>query len=297
MKHPLLALAWLCIAIRAWAQVELTVSLPQDQFLPGESIEAAVRIANLSSSPLKLGASKDWLRLNVEATENFIVNRTADLPDSGEFALQPSTRGTLRFDVQPQFDLSRPGRYRLTATLRVSPNEEVTSAPVHFEVFRGTRLWERPFSAPSTTPGEEGPRRKYLLQQATHLREVRLYIRVTDEEERGALRVIPIGKTVSFSRPACAVDRKSRLHTLHQISADTYRYHQVGPGGELLERRTYNFVDRRPQLRVNEAGEVAVIGGERRRSNDDLPAEGSSDTAPARNDPAPSGNDPAPKAR
>lgn len=296
MKHLVLILAGLLLAGRLLAQVEVRVTLPQEQFLPGESIEAAVRISNLSSAKIAFGTTPDWLRFNVESTDEYIVNRIADTPESGEFSLEPSTRGTVRFDIQPLFELSRPGRYRLTATVRVSPTEEVVSSPVFFEVFRGTRLWERAFSTPSAVAGQEPIRRKYLLQQATHLRDVRLYVRVTDEAELATLKVIGLGRTVSFGRPACAVDRQSHLHTLHQTGADTYSYHLISPHGVLLVRRTYEFDARRPQLRVNEAGEVAVIGGSIRRSADDVPSAPKEEAPSAPRDEPTGSNNTTPKA-
>ena len=275
MKRLLLSLLGLLVATRLLGQLDVRVTLPQEQYLPGESIEAAVRIANFSGRKLTFGANPGWIRFNVEATEGFVVNRISEIPESGEFALQASTRGTIRYDIQPHFDLTRPGRYRVTATIRLSDTEEYASPPIHFEVFRGTRLWEREFGV----EGADGValRRKFLLQQATQLRDVRLYVRITDDVESSTVKVVPIGPTVSFSRPACAVDRKSRLHVLHQITADTYRYHLIGPDGALLLRQSFEFTERRPQLRVNDGGEVAVIGGARKRAANDFPEEPKTD--------------------
>jgi hypothetical protein len=272
MKHILSALLGVFFAARLLAQVDVRVSLTQEQFLPGESIEAAVRIANFTGQKLTFGNRTDWIRFNVESTDGRIVNRISEVQESGEFQLESSTRGTIRYDIQPHFDLSTPGRYRISATVQLAEDQEYTSPAVHFEVFRGTRLWEREIGI-ETADVSTSNRRKYILQQATHLRNVRLYIRVTDDSEAATFKVIPIGPTVSFGRPSCAVDRKSRLHVLHQISADTYRFHLVTPEGRVETRRIYAFSDRRPQLRVNEAGEVAVIGGERRRASDDIPQE------------------------
>ncbi len=294
MKHILSALLGVFFAARLLAQVDVRITLAQDQFLPGESIEAAVRIANFTGQKLTFGNRPDWIRFSVESTDGRIVNRISEVKESGEFQLESSTRGTIRYDIQPHFDLSTPGRYRVTTTILLSDSQEYTSPPVLFEVFRGTRLWEREFGFEATSASESG-QRKYILQQATHLRNVRLYIRVTDDSETTTFKVIPIGPTVSFNRPSCALDRKSRLYVLHQISADTYRFHVVNPDGRVETRRMYGFSDRRPQLRVNEAGEVAVIGGERRRSPDDIPQEAATVPTSAKPDEEPIAK-PAPEA-
>lgn len=290
MKRFLLLVIGLSIAARLLGQLDVRVTLPQDQYLPGESIEAAVRISNFSGRKINFGANPGWIRFNVEATEGFIVNRISEIQESGEFDLESSTRGTIRYDIQPHFDLSRPGRYRVTAIVRLSDTDEYASTAVHFEVFRGTRLWEREFGVVDNTGA--ALRRKFLLQQTTNLKDVRLYVRVTDEAETATVKVLLLGNTVSFSRPACAVDRKSQLHVLHQINADTYRYHLIGPDGALVFRHSYEFTERRPQLRVNEGGDVAVIGGARKRSANDLPQEPKTDVPSIKPDEASVTNSP-----
>lgn len=270
---PMLA-AWVaCLGvIRALAQVEVQVAVPQELFLVGEPVEVALRIANFTGAKAVFGKEPGWLRFNVEAWDGGVVNRITDGPDPGEFSLESSTRGTVRIDVQPAFDLTRPGRYRISATVRVPGGGEFTSPETTLEVVRGTKLWDKDFGVV-----EQGTdmvqARKYLLSQVTHLREARLYVRVTDASEAGHLRTVPLGSTVSFNRAACSVDRQSRLHVLHQFDASSYRYHQVGPDGTLLARRTYVFEEKRPQLRMSESGEVAVVGGERKRLADDIPTE------------------------
>lgn len=269
--------AWMaCLGvIRALAQVEVQVAVPQELFLVGEPVEVALRIANFTGAKAVFGKEPGWLRFNVEAWDGGVVNRLADGPDPGEFSLESSTRGTVRLDIQPAFDLSRPGRYRVSATVRAPAGGEFTSQEATLEVVRGTKLWEKDFGV--VEAGADGAQsRKYVLSQVTHLREARLYVRVTDASESGNLRTVPLGATVSFNRAACSVDRQSRLHVLHQFDASSYRYHQVGPDGTLIARRTYVFEEKRPQLRMSEAGEVAVVGAERKKMPDDVPAEGKS---------------------
>jgi hypothetical protein len=284
-------LAFLFLSVRLLAQLEIEVTLPQEQFIPGEAVHAAVRVSNFTGRKITLGQSPNWLRFDIDSTDGRVVNRLSDIPDTGEFTLEPSTRGTLRFDIQPHFEITRQGRYRLTATVQGPDNQEFISRPIHLEVIRGTRLWEREYSVPAG-PDQPDARRKYVLQQATHLRALRLYLRVTDADEHSILKVLNLGGVVSFNRPDCRVDRASRLHILHQIDAETYRYHLVDTDGVLLERRHHIITERRPQLRVNESGEVAVFGGERRRNSSDFPVEIRPEPTPEPQDAAPSPTSP-----
>src|SRR5262245_35586112 len=101
------------------AQVTVEVTIEQDQFLPGEALPAAARITNRSGQTLHLGEDADWLTFSVEAKEGFIATKSEEVPVKGEFDLQSSKRAVKRVDLEPYFNLSRPGRYLVTADVRI----------------------------------------------------------------------------------------------------------------------------------------------------------------------------------
>jgi hypothetical protein len=165
--------------------------------------------------------------------------------------------------------LDQPGRYRVVAVARLSNGEEVTSPAATFELVRGNRLAEQVFGY----TGPEGTsRRKYILHQVNYLKEVTLYVRCTDEQENATFNITRLGTTVSFTPPQQSLDAEGRWHVLHQFGRTEYRHHVFSTDGTLQVRNTYVINDRRPQLRVNDSGKIAVIGGERRPSVDDFPA-------------------------
>lgn len=251
------------------AQVEFKLEVPQPQLLPGESLEAVVRFSNFSGRPLTIGVEPGWLRFHVEDRAGIVVNKLSEVEETGSFELQPVERGTLRFDLAPHFKLDQPGRYRVYAVARLPGGEEITSPAANFELVRGNRIAEQSFGF----SGPQGPeRRKFILHQVNYLREVRLYVRCCNEKESTTYSVTPIGKTVSFTPAQESLDSESRWHVLHQFGRVEYAYHVFGPDGEMQVRQTYTITDRRPQLRVNDQGKIAVIGGERRPSVDDFPA-------------------------
>src|SRR5437867_373849 len=114
-------LVGLCFAALAGAraQIEVEVALDQDQFLPNEPVLAAVRVTNRSGQTLRLGEAADWLQISVEGKEGFLVTRLDDVPVVGAFTLGSSKVATKRVNLTPYFDLSRPGRYAITATVRI----------------------------------------------------------------------------------------------------------------------------------------------------------------------------------
>ena len=256
------------------AQVSIEVVLEQDQFLPSESVVAAVRITNFSGQTLHLGKEDDWLRFSVEARDGYVVSKQDDPPVKGEFDVESSKVATKRVDVAPHFSLTKPGRYLITATVKLAQwDKELSSKPREFDVIAGTRLWEQEFGVRRTAGDTNPPEvRKYALQQAIHLKQMKLYVRVTDQSESHIFRVFPIGPMVSFSQPEKQIDHDSNLHVLYQTGARKFNYSLISPDGRLIIRRTYEYSDTRPVLRIDREGRIVVIGGVRRVSPDDLPA-------------------------
>jgi hypothetical protein len=107
---------------------------------------------------------------------------------------------------------------------------------------------------------------------------MKLYVRVTDATGDRPLAVFPIGPMLTFSSPEKQIDRQSKLHILYQYGARSFYYCIIDPDGILELRHTYDYaLQVRPTLRVNDQGQVLVLGGARRRTPDDLPAESRTD--------------------
>src|SRR5690348_13831372 len=94
----------------AHAQVTVEVVLPQKEFLPGETLLAAVRITNRSGQKLHLGAGEDWLRFDVESKEGSVVAKLSDPDVAGEFDLDSLKVATKRVDLAPHFNITQLGR-------------------------------------------------------------------------------------------------------------------------------------------------------------------------------------------
>jgi len=270
-------LPWVLACILApslWAQVEVDVMLDQQQFLPGETLPIKVRIINHSGQTLALGEDNSWLRLSVQADDSFVVSRVGEVPVTEPFTLPPSKMATKQVDIAPYFTLTRPGRYRVVASVRIKEwGQTLTSAPASFDVITGTRLWEQVFGLPDARRADGSPEvRKYLLQQANYVRsQIRLYARITDAAEDRTFRVVPIGPMVSFSRPRALVDAVSNLHVLYQSGPRVSTYCEINPYGRVLAYETYEYSGSRPRLSTEEDGSVRVKGGVRLPQPSDSP--------------------------
>ena len=256
----------------ASAQVVVELDMNQEQFLPGEALPVAVKITNQSGRQLHFGAAGDWLTFSVESVDGFVVNRKSELPVQGEFELESSQMGTKRVDIAPGFIISKPGRYKVTATLRNKDlSAPVTSPAKTFDVITGAKLWNQEFGLPATNGLPE--MRKFSLEQASYLRaQMRLYVQVSDATEARIYKTVALGASVSFSRPEAQVDRTSRLHVLWQSGAQSFSYCTVSPDGEVTSRDIYDDFNTRPRLRVNGTGDVMIVGGVKRPKPAALPA-------------------------
>ena len=258
------------------AQVTVSVTLDQDEFLPSETLPAVVHITNLSGQTLHLGADPDWLKFDVEAEDNFIVVKTANPPVQGEFKLDSSEVATKRVDLEPYFDLKRPGHYRIIATVHIKDwNTDITSAPKGFDIINGAKLWSQVFGVPlpagvSNRPPEV---RNYTLEEANYLHsQLRMYVQVSDESGATIFKVLAIGPMVSFGRPEAQLDRANNLHVLHQSGASSFLYSVINPDGDISRQETYDYINVRPRLRVGDEGSITVYGGVRRVKPQPLPS-------------------------
>ena len=271
----LLLIIWAAFAPNLRAQVSavsVDLALDQEQFLSNEDIRVAVRITNRSGQTLQFGKENDWLTFTVEARDHYVVSQLGDVPVSGEFSLDSSETGTKRVNLTPYFDYRQAGRYQITATVKLPQwKKEITSRPIIFDVISGTKLKEFDFGVPTAATNTQPEMRKYVLQQAIYLKQMRLYLRLTDSTGTTVFRVFPIAPMVSFSKPEAQVDKLSNLHVLHQIYARSFNYSVINPDGEVIQQQVYDYTSTRPVLKTDAYGKIFISGGVQRLTAHDLP--------------------------
>ena len=268
----------------ATAQVTVEVTMEQREFLPSEAIPAAVRVTNRSGQPLHLGEDANWLTFNVESADGFIVVKNGEVPVLGGFDLGSSQVATKHVELQPYFGVARPGRYRVTATVRIKDWSEAMASPaMEFYVITGAKIWAQDFGVPvATNAANRTPEvRRYTLEKANYLRtQLQMYVQVSDPSEARVFKVVPIGKTVAFGDPDSQLDRNSNLHVLFQSGAALFTYAVVNPDGDLLRHEIFDYVNTRPHLGMSDDGTVTVVGGVRRLTEQEMPMVKSPDQLP-----------------
>lgn len=265
--------ALLCfLAVQAKAQIQVELSFDQEQFLPSEELLAKVRITNSSGQTLVLGKDNAWLSFLIEARDGSIVRIRKPLDVTGEFMLPSAHRGTKIVDLSEAFDLTRYGRYEVTARVQIKEwgAQTFQSKTRVFDISKGVKLWETAFGVPSLEPNGKPEIRKYVLAQANHVKDIHLYARITDQDEEYTYKMFSIGPMISFSRPEAQLDQWSNLHVMYQKGAHSFLYTVITPDGLLLSRQTWDYSNTRPKLAARN-GRISVKGGVRRISSSDLP--------------------------
>jgi hypothetical protein len=271
MKSLASALAALCLlSAGVRAQVSVEVDLNQETYIPHEECIAEIKVTNFSGRPIKFSGKTDWFDLVVESHDGYIVEKLADPPEAEPFEVPSSARGTRRVNLSKAFNISKIGRYRVVAMVRVPElNLDATSQRKSFDVGGGSKLWEQSFGVPAPA-GQPMEVRRYALIQANAGKRLTLYARISDEHDDEVIRVFPLGGLLTFSRPDAQVDREGRLHVLFQTGAKIFSYNVVAPDGKLVVRQTHQISDTRPALHQRE-GVIKVAGGFRMKSHQDIP--------------------------
>lgn len=232
----------------------------------------AVRITNRSGQTLAFGQKEGWLTFEVAAQDGYLAYKNGDAPVKGEFTLQSSERATVHVNLEPYFQLGKPGHYTVTATVSIPEwGRNISSTPKGFDIIQGAQLWSQSFGVPRA-PGDTNPpeMRRYALQEANYLRgQITLYAQVMDDSGK-ITKVITIGPMISFGQPQPEVDKLSDLHVLYQNGPRSFLYTVIDPDGDILVRQTYEFTTR-PRLMVDKDGNLGVVGGARRLSPNDIP--------------------------
>jgi hypothetical protein len=256
--------------VHALAQISVEVVLDEPEYLRDESLIVRVRIANRSGQQIQLGQAADWLSFAVQSHDGHNVDKAGDVPVVDPFTVESSQTATKTVNLMPYFQFPEPGRYSVIATVKIPQwKDEFLSAPKTFHVIRGARIWEQEFGVPT----KDGPPelRKYSLVRAQGMKQVRLYVRVTDFDEDRVFKVVPLGQVVAFGKPETQVDRQSRLHVLFQNGPRSFLYCAFTPAGEWAVRQCHDYAGTRPTLRVSDTGNVLISGGYRRYTAGDLP--------------------------
>ncbi|MCF7708522.1 MAG: hypothetical protein K9N52_06460 [Verrucomicrobia bacterium] len=255
------------------AQIEASLVVKEDQFLPYEKLLVGVRVVNFSGNTLHLGRTDDWVEFSVESGKGRVVPKLDKVPMKKEFELPSAKRATRWVDVSPYFEMREPGKYTISATVIIEElQKKLSCEPVDVYIFNGARLWSQKFGVPASRLSDEtGPVfRQYSLIKSRNMEDSKLYFKLTDVSGDEVYCVTPVCPMVSFSKPTVRISTNADLHILCQTGAKYFAYVVFNPAGDIVERTIYEYYFSRPVLTTDKEGNVIVKGGVHRPSDWDI---------------------------
>jgi hypothetical protein len=273
-KLTTIFLIWNVTILSLLAQVKVDLVLDRQQYLAGESVPIQLKITNLSGQTFSLSDEDQWLSFTLDLSSGYIVEKFDQVPPSGKFDVPSGSVVTKVIDLATYYNLSQSGRYKISATIKISNWGQSFSSPeTYFDIISGNVIWQEDIGVPPSDNTNSPPAvRKYELVRANLLKQFRLYARIKDVTSGKLIALTYIGPMVSFSKPEAQIDSASNLHVLNQTYARTFIYCALNPNGEIIRRQTYDCGSSRPTLKP-ENGSIGVKGGTRVYLKTDIPIE------------------------
>ena len=271
--------AWSAAAagpVRSSVQFKATVQ--QKLFLPGEPIPVDLSLLNNSGETLKFRPEDGWLDFTVVNQtkvngEGVPVAALKPVMVNEPFSIEHTATARMQVDLMPCFDLSRPGRYKVTAAMmHQGATEPLKAETFVIEVTSGFKIDEQEFGFRPPDGDAATEVRRYSLMRLTLTTpsEIRLYASVTDAAQETIIRQVKIGRVSGNDKPPTKLDRLSNWHILHQSDSRIFTHTVISPRGDLLVRESFMPTGPRPGLKVDENGEVSVSSGQRLSRADDV---------------------------
>ncbi len=264
MRIPLLLAAILLSALTANAQLQVDISMKRNLFIAYEPILVTVTITNLSGNELTLSDSghKNWFGLQLETLDGRPIP-----PVNGEYSnapveLGPQQKISRTVNLAPLFPIGEFGGYRLKANVFSQSNNRFFASPsLNFEVTDGKVLWQKAVGVPDGSPGAGSTRTITLLSHRLS-QTTQLYLRIEDKQAGIVYCTHQLGRFLNFGNPNILLDTQNRVHILQNTAPKAFIYSKIGLNGEVLDRKSYNELSSRPELRRGSDGSVLILGGQ-----------------------------------
>ena len=241
----------------AQAQIGVSLKLGKRDYLAGEPVSADVTIINHSGRAIEFQGflGKPWL--------DFVVTNQRSEPvaptGAGSFgkwtlpAGQSSTRGV---SLTAMFQLSTPGNYQVSATVRMPGLEGpvTVSNRVFFNVAPGRPFWSQKVGA-----GRSGKVREYRVLNFSGGTKSELYVQVLDDRTGLPFTTFSLGEILLVRKPSVTVDSGQRLHVLHMASPTHWVHSVVDTDGRIVSRTLHRRTSAGdPYLTTSDKGAVTI---------------------------------------
>jgi hypothetical protein len=176
--------------------------------------------------------------------------------------LQSGQKLSRTVNLTPLFPIGEFGGYRIQAAIyAASLKRYFNSPPLNIEITDGRPIFQKTVGVPEGMPGAGEARNITVL---THRlpNSTQLYVRIENDQGGTVFCTHRLGRLVSYGTPEILLDKKNQIHVLQNVAPKAFLYSHIGLNGEVLERKTYSQIVKRPILREGPDGKIQVIGAQ-----------------------------------
>lgn len=238
----------------AEAQIFVTLKAEATRYLLYEPLQVTVTLRNELGVPLILnsGEGSADLAFEIEQSPGRPLRPAAGRAAAEPRTVEPWKTETLTIDLLREYEILRPGPYRIVARVTVG-GIDFLSTPALVDVLPGLEIVR------TTAMAEDGSRRVLSLRTLVRDRHDYAFIQILDEDRSVCYATHNIGSIIRHFKPLLQVSSDQTVHTLHQSAPTRYTHSVTRLNGQPVSITYYSTspvetarfrADRRGVLRV-----------------------------------------------
>ena len=237
MTLPFFRLIAVVLAVSGLAQAQLATSLrlSKTQYLSGDPIVATVTVTNHAGRDIVFQgeAQRPWLDFVITNTHGDSATPTGH-SSFGTLTISAGQTLSRQIDLSALFQLTDPGTYATTATVRMPGHdgETTTTNRVFLTVSPGRPYWTQKVGIGD----HSGKTREFRVLNFSGDQKSQLYAQVLDGRSGLPIRTYSLGEALLLRKPSVTVDKYQRMHVLFLTSPDTWIHCQIDTDGQLANR-------------------------------------------------------------
>lgn len=246
------------------AQLQVDIKLKRTLYVSYEPILITVSMTNLSGNPLPLSDANDnhWFGFQVETLDGRPIAPRSLNYTNESLVLEAGQKLSRTVNLAPLFPIGEFGGYRIRAAIYAATLKRFFNSPaLNIEITDGRPVFQKIVGVPDGMPGA-GETREITAMTHRLPNSTQLYLRIENKKGGTVFCTHRLGRLVSYGTPEIILDQKNQVHILQNAAPKSFLYSHIGLNGEVLQRKTYSQIVKRPILREGPDGKIQVIGAQ-----------------------------------
>ncbi len=246
------------------AQLQVDIKLKRTLYVSYEPILITVSMTNLSGNPLPLSDANDnhWFGFQVETLDGRPIAPRSLNYTNESLVLEAGQKLSRTVNLTPLFPIGEFGGYRIRAAIYAATLKRFFNSPaLNIEITDGRPVFQKIVGVPDGMPGA-GETREITAMTHRLPNSTQLYLRIENKKGGTVFCTHRLGRLVSYGTPEIILDQKNQVHILQNAAPKSFLYSHIGLNGEVLQRKTYSQIVKRPILREGPNGKIQVIGAQ-----------------------------------